>query len=114
MTFAPLGGRQGRKPYGLIWHEVISGRLDEDVTSTYVKFINVYKRDPTSLILWVDNCSAQNNNWTLFTVLCQLANDSDYTCDKITLKYFEQGHTFMAADSFHKIFRTRLHVYGSR
>ena len=26
--------------------------------------------------LWVDNCSAQNKNWTLFTVLCQLVKDT--------------------------------------
>ena len=34
MTFAPLGGRKGGKPLGIIWHEAICGRNDEDITST--------------------------------------------------------------------------------
>ena len=54
------------------------------------------------ITLWVDNCSTQNKNWTLFTTLCQLVNDSTNKCEMITLKYFEPGHTFMAADAFHK------------
>ena len=51
--------------------------------------------------LWVDNCSAQNKNWMLFTFLCRIVNDLKYDCDEI-ISYFEPGHTFMAADAFHK------------
>ena len=102
MTFATLGGRRNAQSLGIIWHEAVCGRNDEDVTSTYVKFVKHYKRDCHTITLWVDNCSAQNKNWTLFTTLCQLVNDPTNKCETITLKYFEPGHTFMAADAFHK------------
>ena len=68
MTFAPLGGKKGGKPVGIIWHEALCGRKDEDVTSTYVKFIKE-KRDCVKFTFWADNCSTQNKNWTLFTTL---------------------------------------------
>ena len=37
----------------------------------------------------------------MFTALCQVVNDPNTVCEKITIKYFEPGHTFMATDSFH-------------
>ena len=51
MTFAPVGGiAQGNgKPVGIIWHEGIMGRCDEDVTSTFVKFIQ-HARDKTNIL----------------------------------------------------------------
>ena len=66
------------------------------------KFVKDYKRDCRIITWWADNCSAQNKNWTLFSTLCQLVNDPSTSCDMITIKYFEPGHTFMAVDSFHK------------
>ena len=92
----------GGKPIGIIWNESISGRCDEDVTSTYIKYIKEYMRDSVRITLWSDNCSAKNKNWTLFTVLVQLVNDEDVKCERVTIKYFEPGHTWMAADSFHR------------
>ena len=62
-TFAPLGGKKiaNTKPVGVIWHEGISGRKDEDVTRAYVKFItSANHRDCKSILIWADNCSAQN------------------------------------------------------
>ena len=102
MTFAPLGGHgHGGRPTGIIWNESVSGRNDEDVTSTYVKYIE-FKRDHNRFTFWADNCSAQNKNWTLFTTFVQLVNDEKTNCEEITMKYFEPGHTWMAADSFHR------------
>ena len=102
MTFAPLGGRKGGRPLGIIWHEETCGRNDEDITNTCVKFVKDFKRDCHIITWWADNCSAQNKNRTPFSTLCQLVNDPSTSCDMITIKYFEPGHTFMAADSFHK------------
>ena len=103
MTFAPVGGKsqENGKPVGVIWHEAIMGRNDEDVTSTYAKYIE-YMRDKTRFLFWVDNCSSRNKNWTLYTTFCFLVNSPDYSCKEIIVKYFEPGHTFMAADAFHK------------
>ena len=103
ITFAPLGGhsRNGR-PIGILWNESISGRSDEDVMSTYVKYIKECMRDSTQFTLWADNCSAQNKNWTFFTTLVEMVNDETVLCEKVTINYFEPGHTWMAADSFHR------------
>ena len=116
MTFAPLGGRSRTgKPRGIIWNESFSGRSDEDVTSTYIKYINQCMRDFAQITFWADNCSAQNKNWTLFSAIAQLVNDEDTKCERVTIKYFEPGHTWMAADSFHRsveqVMKRRKTVY---
>ena len=63
MTFAPVGGMtQGKgRPIGIIWHDATRGRQDKDVTSTFVKYLK-YMRNKKKVVLWVDNCSAQNKN----------------------------------------------------
>ena len=102
MTFAPIGGGKGGKPVGVIWHEAMCGRNDEDGTSTYINIVRDYRRDCRNFIFWANNCRAQNKNWTLYTTLCQFVNYPDSICESILIKYFEHGHTFIAADPFHK------------
>ena len=97
-TFAPL--KTARKSIGFIWHEGISGRNCEDITSSYAKFLCDELRDEKHVHIWCDNCAGQNKNWTLYTSLVFLVNRSDGP-DSVTLKYLEKGHTFMSADSFH-------------
>lgn len=58
-------------------------------------------RDYGSIVLWVDNCSSQNKNWTLFSFLIHIVNSPKVSIKEIVLKYFEPGHTFMSADHFH-------------
>ena len=71
-----------------------------------------------NLVIWLDNCSGQNKNWTLFTTLvCYLGemDPASVRFKSITIKYFEAGHTFMAADSFHarveKEFKKTKNIY---
>ena len=90
------------KPLGVLWHEVLMGRNDEDVSSAYLKAMKSPKfRDYNHFVIWLDNCAGQNKNWALITVLTQFVNQVDGP-QSITLKYFAEGHTFMSADSFHK------------
>ena len=77
------------------------GRNEEDITSSYIKYIR-YMRDARKFLFWVDNCSAPNKKCTLFTTLCYAVNSPDFKCETITLNYFEVGQTYMAVDSFHK------------
>ena len=105
-TFPPLGGTKNNqnKPIGVMWDEGIAGRKDEDLASTYIEIINhIDYRDYDHFVFWVDNCAAQNKNWTLYSALLYIVNQrtSNY-CQSVTMKYFEEGHTFMAADAFHK------------
>ena len=97
-TFAGLGSR---KNFATIWHEAISGRNDEDIASSYYTFLTANCRDAERVTIWADNCTAQNKNWTIFTMLAYLVNSNKIAAKSITINYFEPGHTFMAADSVH-------------
>lgn len=85
---------------GVVWHDGVGKRYDEDVASTYLVAVMNHLHDSDIIVIWVDNCSDQNKNWTLYTTLVTLVN-LDIGPYEITLKYFEKGHTFMACDSFH-------------
>lgn len=101
-TFAPLGGKRNGKATGVIWHEGIRGRTGQDVASVFVTFLRK-QEEAKYVTIWLDNCSAQGKNWWLYTALVQEVNRSYGNLDSICLKYFEPGHTFMSADSFHHL-----------
>jgi hypothetical protein len=98
-TFAPLGKSSATKPnIPILWHEATSGRNASDIASAFWSFLN--KMDSSeALVLWLEKCSAQNKNWTLFSTLVKAVHIFKF--ETITLKFFEPGHTFMAADSVH-------------
>lgn len=99
-SFVPLGPDSKYLPVAVIWPEPISGRRQEDIISAYRAFF-LLNRDVTNIILWADNCASQNKNWCLFTYLVYIINSDEIATQTITVKYFEPGHTFMSADSFH-------------
>lgn len=51
-------------------------------------------------IFWMDNCSAQNKNWVVFTAMSTYVN-TESGPQSITFKYLVSGHTFMSADALH-------------
>ena len=106
-TFAPIKGWSTqifKKPLAVVWHEGISGRNDEDVASSIIKCISSCQmRDTKHITLWMGNCAGQNKNWTLISLLVGFVNRPDLSIKTITLKYFTAGHTFMSADSYHKL-----------
>ena len=92
---------KAQKPIGLIWHEGIAGRNDEDVISSLVKCLFLNRFDTAqSVTIWADNCTGQLKNWTLYGAMVNMVNVHE-TITEITIKYFEKGHTYMSADSFH-------------
>ena len=99
-TFAPLGGKAD-KIIGVVWDESVSGRNADDVASAYVQYMrHPLCRDKTKFIFYMDNCSAQNKNWTIYTAMvCEVNQEGGP--EEIIFRYFEKGHTFMSADSFH-------------
>ena len=97
-TFA--GVSQGSPNVAVLWHEGTSGRNDADLASVFHRFFIEF-RDDDEIVLWLDNCSRQNKNWTLFSMLVVLINSDEIQATKITLKYFQPGHTFMSADACH-------------
>ena len=101
-SFVPIGKQPGLKPRGVLWHEAICGRKDEDVSSAFRKEMSLPEnRDIRWWLMWLDNCAGQNKCWTLYTMLVFFVNSANVV-QSIKLKYFTAGHTFMSADSFHK------------
>lgn len=101
-SFVPLGSNK-EKPFVILWHKAISGRSKSDlITCAFHRFL-LLNRDAQKIIFWLDNCSAQNKNWGLFCFFVHMGgiNCNDIAAQQIDLKYFEPGHTFMSADSFH-------------
>lgn len=100
-SFVPVGKKQkSSKPFAAVWHEALFGRSKDELISTFYQFV-LFKRDKKEIVFWLDNCSAQNKNWSLFSFFIYIVNSDEIAATKIILRYFEPGHTFMAADSFH-------------
>jgi len=98
-TFVPTGKAQKLKPFAVIWHEATAGRKREDIISTFYAYF-LQHRDTDHIVIWLDNCAAQNKNWCLFTFLVWLVNSDTVNVRIIEFKYLQAGHTFMSADSF--------------
>ncbi|KAK4885764.1 hypothetical protein RN001_002035, partial [Aquatica leii] len=97
----PVGTKQRNKnAIAVIWHEGAAGRSKYDIISTFHSFFLRY-RDDKHIILWLDNCLAQNKNWTLLAFFVNIVNSNICNVQKFEIKYFEPGHTFMSADLFH-------------
>lgn len=108
-SFVPLGAMNKKKmPYAVLWHEAVSGRKKEDIISAYSTFLESYARDYEEVTIWADNCTSQNKNWTFFSFLIYIVNTNKIAAKKITIKYFEPGHTYMSADSFHHLVELNL------
>lgn len=98
-TFAPLGSSSKQKPIGVLWDESQSGRDGDDIASAFVYFL-ILMRDFENVLAYVDNCTSQNKNWSLFSALVNHVNLPTGQ-NTVTLRYLEKGHTFMSADAFH-------------
>lgn len=99
-SFVPLGTNSKYKPVAVVWHEAIAGRKKEEIISCFHQFF-ILHRDSENIVVWLDNCSAQNKNWALISFLIYIINSAEIETKEICLKFFEKGHTFMSADSFH-------------
>lgn len=99
-SFVALGSSNKLPPFAVLWNESISGRNKEDIISAFFAFM-LSQRDVNCFVFWLDNCSSQNKNWCFLTFLLRMINSSDISANEIMVNYFEPGHSFMAADSFH-------------
>lgn len=111
-SFVPLGSKQKTlKPFAVIWHEAIAGRKKEDIVSAFNAFF-LQCRDVHHIVLWLDNCSGQNKNWCLLSYLVNIVNSESVSTNIVELYFFEPGHTFMSADSFHHQVEQSLNRLG--
>lgn len=99
-SFVPIEPKSSIKPLSVIWYEGVSGKKQEDLTSCYYAFLLFYK-DMKKITIWLDNCSAQNENWCFFTFLIFIINYQEVKTMVIDIFNFQPGHCLMSADSFH-------------
>jgi len=102
-TFAPVGQASKSQPIvPVLWHEGTKKGMQATSPALFLKkFVCEFLRDVKSLVLFVDNCSAQNKSWAFFSFLIYAVNSGRTYMDTITINYLEKGHTFMSADSIH-------------
>ena len=70
-------------------------------------------KEQEKIIVWLDNCGAQNKNWALMTFLVFIVNSPMTSMKEIYFKYFTSGHTYMSADSFHHQVELRIKANGT-
>lgn len=109
-TFAPVGKHSRSHPVvACLWDESTSGRSADDLMSSFHRVIIRFGK-MQRIVFWLDNCAAQNKNWKLFLHLILLINSNAVQVKELVLKFFESGHTFMAADSFHAAVEKQMKI----
>jgi len=110
-TFATIKKGSTFNSYCVMWHEAHSGRKAECITDSIMTVIDK-ERDVLKFVLWADNCTAQNKNWTLFSALVTAVNQSDGP-NEIIIKYLTKGHTHMSAHGIHGNIESKLRKKGN-
>lgn len=88
--------------YSAVWDESMAGRLGTELASIlHMMLTETALTNAKHIIIWCDNCIAQNKNYILYNMLQMAFHDMHCTLS-ISLKYFESGHTFMSADNVHR------------
>ena len=64
------GPLQKGKATGFIWHQGIFGRNHEELSSVMFQVLRHYNKGLPHMVIWVDNCTGQNKNWTLYNIGC--------------------------------------------
>ena len=96
----------------VVWHDGLAGRGSEEVAAAFYLFLTTTCRDVKHVILWADNCAAQQKNWVLMTTLLQAIHSPNTGTETISIKYLEPGHTSMSADAIHQVVSKNLKRLG--
>ncbi|CAH1100908.1 unnamed protein product [Psylliodes chrysocephalus] len=67
-TVMPFGTANILNSTAVVWHEALIGRKKKNIIDTFYAFFLTI-RDIENVTLWLDNCSTQNKNWTLYCYL---------------------------------------------
>ena len=86
--------------YCYVWNEAIASRGACEIASCLFSFIqDLSQKGKKKLIMYSDNCCAQNKNRYFVTMLWYALQK--FRMQSITQKYLEKGHTFNEGDSIH-------------
>lgn len=92
----------------VLWHEGAAGRGGEEVAASFYLYLTTVCRDVEHVVIWLDNCASQNKSWVLMSTLIKAVHSAETLTETITLKFFEPGHTSMAADAVHQAISKNL------
>lgn len=79
-----------------MWSENIAKRGNEEIASILYKHFKTNRPIADKLIMYTDNCSGQNKNWSLIFLWQQLTLEGIFT--SIEHKYLLVGHTRLPCD----------------
>ena len=72
----------------------------KDVASAVIKCLHHPQYRDANEMISADNCIGQLKNWSFYCALLHEVNLHP-NIEAIAIKYFEKGHTFLSANSFH-------------
>lgn len=97
-TIYDIGNNEG---YCYVWHEQIARRGSNEISSCLWKFIKAQvDQGIKKIIFYSDNCSGQNRNRFVFSMMAFAA--IFFKID-ITHRFLEKGHTQNEGDSMHAV-----------
>lgn len=85
-----------KKSYMCVWHEGVSGRGGNEIASCLLRVLNIGITNKKNLIIWSDNCAAQNKNRMMIFVYCFLISCGIF--ETIEHKFLVSGHSFLQCD----------------
>ena len=88
--------------------EYTAGRTADDTINAWQKhlFSTMNRRKKPFLIIWADDCTAQNKNWLLLHYFAELVHRNIY--QKVIIKYLRVGHTYLPNDAAFGTIRDRM------
>ncbi|KAK4308972.1 hypothetical protein Pmani_019377 [Petrolisthes manimaculis] len=94
-----------------VWDEVTAKRGAIEICSCISKFFETYvPNEVRKIIIFSDNCSGQNKNFTLLMFYLTYIHRGRFS--DITQVYFQPGHTYMAADSDFGIIEKKMRCHN--
>lgn len=79
-----------------MWHEGNGGRGGNEIASCFFKLVTSERITKKKLVVWCDNCTAQNKNKMILMAIIYLIKKQFF--ESIEIKYLVSGHSFMNCD----------------
>ena len=83
--------------YLCMWDESVAGRGGNEIPSCVLKVLNKGITNKKNLIVWSDNCGAQNKNRIIVFLFLFLVAHGMF--QNIEQKFLVSGHSFLPCDS---------------
>lgn len=82
--------------YMCCWHEGVAGRGGNEIVSCLLHVLNMGITEKRNVVIWSDNCTAQNKNRMIVFIYVFLVSCGLF--DTIEHRYLVSGHSFLQCD----------------